>query len=184
MGDGLRELDALAHAFAVGGDGAVGGFRHGDALEGFAGELGGFGLDHAMHQQERIDELVAGETFGKGIELGAVSHFAEQFFGAAGWDAEHVDRAAGGADEAGHQVHQRGFAGAVGTDQAGDAGADGEVHAIDAEDFAVEARDVVEDDAGGGLASLAVAGGWWLVAGGLARGHRTTSAPRILRESR
>ena len=51
VGDGLGQLDALAHAFAVGGDGAVGGFGHGDALEGFAGELGSFGLDHAVDRR-------------------------------------------------------------------------------------------------------------------------------------
>jgi hypothetical protein len=33
--DGLRQFDALPHAFAVGGHGTVGGFGHGDALERF-----------------------------------------------------------------------------------------------------------------------------------------------------
>ena len=47
--DGLRQLDALPHALAVGRDGAAGGFRHGNALQGFFGKLGGFGRDHAVH---------------------------------------------------------------------------------------------------------------------------------------
>ena len=119
-----------------------------------------------MHEQERIDELVAGEAFGKRIELRAVSHLAEQLFGTAGRDAEHVDRAARGPDEAGHQVHERGFAGAIRADQAGDAGWDGEVHAIDAQHFAVEARDVVEDDAG--IGHCTTSRGWvWRPAAGV-----------------
>ena len=35
--DRLRQLDALPHAFAIGRDEAVGGLRHGNALEGFLG---------------------------------------------------------------------------------------------------------------------------------------------------
>ena len=142
----------------------VGGCGHGDALDGFFGEFGGFRRDHAVQQEERVDELVAGESFGKGVELRAVAHFAEEFFGVVGRDAEHADLAVRGPDQTGHQVHERGLAGAVGADQAGDAGRNGQVHAVDAQHFAVEAGDIVEDNAG-----LA---------------HRTTSAPRILRASR
>ncbi len=58
--------------------------------QGFVSELVGFGFDHAVHQQERVDEFVAGESFGEGVELRAVAHFAEQFFGAVGRDAEHA----------------------------------------------------------------------------------------------
>ena len=75
VGDGLRQFDALPHAFAVSGDGAVGGFGHGNTLEGFLGQLGGFGLDHAVHQQERIDELVAGEAFRERHRIGCSSPF-------------------------------------------------------------------------------------------------------------
>ena len=75
--------------------------------------LCGFGLEHAVHQQERIDELVTGEAFGKGIELRAIPHFTEQLLGAVRRDAEHADGAAGGPDQARHQVHEGGFAGAV-----------------------------------------------------------------------
>ena len=49
-----------------------------------------------------------------------------------------------GEDQAGHQVHQRGLAGAVRPDQAGDAGRDVQRDAVHAEHLAVELRDLVE----------------------------------------
>ena len=100
-------------------------------------------------QQERVDELEAGEPFGKRVELGAVSDHAERASsGRSGGMPSTRISPREGADQAGHQVHERGFAGAVGAHQAGDAGRNGQVDAIDAQHFAVEARDVVEDDAG------------------------------------
>ena len=51
-----------------------------------------------------------------------------------------------GRQEAGHQRDQRGLAGAVGAEQAGDAGADGHRHVVDRDDVAVPPRDVVELD--------------------------------------
>ena len=53
-------------------------------------------------------------------------------------------RAARRADQAGHEIHERGFAGSVGPNQAGDAGWDGQTHAIHAENFPVEFGDILE----------------------------------------
>ena len=53
---------------------------------------------------------------------------------------------ADGARKPGHQRDQRGLAGAVGAEQAGDAGADGHRDAVDGDDVAVPPRDVVEAD--------------------------------------
>ena len=92
--DGLGQLDALPHALAVGGHGAVGGLGHADAFErGARCARSHFGVAHAVHQQEGVDELVAGEPLGKGVELGAVAEHAAELFGMVGRDAEHADLA-------------------------------------------------------------------------------------------
>ena len=80
-----------------------------------------------------------------------------------GGNAQDGDLALRRTDQPGHQVHQGGLARPVRTDEAGDAGRNREAHFVDAQHFAVEARDVGEGDEG--------------VA------HRTTSVPRILRAS-
>ena len=116
------------------------------AFDGAPGEGVRFGVRAAVEAQERVDELIAGDAARERIELRAVAELAEQLLGIVGRDAEHADAAARGAQQAGHQVHQRGFAGAVRTDQAGDAGRNRQRHAVHAEHVAVELRDVVEDD--------------------------------------
>ena len=54
--------------------------------------------------------------------------------------------ALGGTQQPGHQVHERGLPGSVGADQAGDARRNRQAHAIDAQHFAVEPRDVLVND--------------------------------------
>ena len=95
-----------------------------------------------------IDELIAGKPFGKRIELRAVADETEQLFRLIGRDIQNPNIAARWADQAGHQIHERGFAGAIRSDQAGDPGRNREIDAIDAQHVAVKLRDVVEDDAG------------------------------------
>ena len=107
-----------------------------------------------MDQQERIDELIAGEAFGKGVELGAVAHLAEEFFGLVGRDAEHADME----PREGRIRPVIRFISVVLPEPLGPTrlvmpGGMDEVHAIDAQHFAVEARDVVEDDRSSGIGS-------------------------------
>src|SRR5262245_32144938 len=66
-------------------------------------------------------------------------------------------------NEPGHQVHERGLAGAVRPYQTGNPGRNSERDAVDPQDFAVEFGYFVEDDLG--------------------RAHRTTSTGRSLRHS-
>ena len=146
VADGLGQLDALPHAFAVAGDFAFGGIHEIDALEGAPGQIRSFLMAAAIDAQIGVDEFEAGQAFGEGVELGAVADFAKEALGVVGRDAQDRDRAAGGLQQAGHQVHQGGFAGAVGPDQAGDARRDGQADAVDAQHFAIELGDVVEDD--------------------------------------
>src|SRR5579862_7395581 len=123
------------------------GFAHAETLNGGSGEAVAFGLVESEETQKIGNELMAGEASREGVELGGVAEGAAEVLGIVGGDAQDADFAASGADQAGHQIHQRGFAGAVGADQAGDAGGNGERDAIYAEDLAVEAGDVVEEDA-------------------------------------
>ena len=163
VGDGLRELDALPHSLAVAADFAVGGFAQADLVDGFACQV--FALGGGVSEEAEVgdDELEAGESLGIGIELRGVAEDAEEFLGFIGPNAQDANFAARGADQAGHEVHEGGFAGAVGSDEAGDSGGESERDAVDAEHFAVEAGDIVEGDVVGA--------------------HLTTSNARIFLES-
>src|ERR1035438_1026354 len=91
MADGLRQLDALPHTLAITGDFAARRFRHTHAVNGFPGEFFGFSVRATIQPQVGIDELVAGESLGERIELGAVADVAEKLFGLIGPDAKHAD---------------------------------------------------------------------------------------------
>ena len=71
---------------------------------------------------------------------------AEQLIRLIRAQAKNPDFPAGWPDQAGHQIHERGFAGAVRTNQAGDAGRDGEVDPVHAQHFAVEFGYVVAEN--------------------------------------
>ena len=124
--DGQRQLDPLAHALAVPRDLAIGGVGHAQALDRRAGQAVAFLLVEAEQPQKRSHHLESGEAAREGVELRGVAQCAAQPFGIGGWDAQHVNLAASGPDQTGHQIHQRGLAGAVRADQAGNAGRDRE----------------------------------------------------------
>ena len=144
MAHGLRQLDALPHAFAIPGDFAARRFRHTHALNGFPGEIFGFSVRATIQAQIGIDELVAGESFGERIELRAVADVAEKLFRIVGPDAEHADVAARWPDQAGHEVHQRGLTGTVGSNQTGDAGRNGKIDAVNAQHVSIEFGDILK----------------------------------------
>src|SRR5579883_1765089 len=165
----LRELHALPHSLAVRRDRTARRRGEADELERRPRAAVAFGVRVAVHAQERIEELVAGDAFREGVELRAVADDAAELLGTVGRDAEHADFALRGPDEAGHQVHQGGLAGAVRPDEAGDPGRNREADLVDPEHLAVEARDVRECNKG----CLRLRSG----------AHRTTSVPRIFRAS-
>src|SRR5262245_20091542 len=144
--DRLGQPDALSHALAVSGDLAVGGLNQIDALDRAPGHLFGLLARQAVNRQKRFDEVVAGHPFRERIELAAIADLAKQLLRVRRRNAENADAASRRLDQAGHQIHQRRLAGTVRADQAGDARRDGQVDAVDAEDFAVKFRDVLEDD--------------------------------------
>ena len=88
--DGLRELDALPHALAIAGDLTGRRLNQAHALDGLPGQIFRFTVRATVQPQIRIDELIAGESLGKGIELGAVAEVAEQLFRLIGTDAQHA----------------------------------------------------------------------------------------------
>ena len=89
-------------------------------------------------------ELPAGEEVVQRLALGDQADRPVDLLVAPDRLAVEGDGAGGGRQEAGHHVDQRGLAGAVGAEQAGDAGADGHRDVVDRDDVAVPAGDVVE----------------------------------------
>src|SRR5262249_27725917 len=142
----LGQPYALAYALAVSGDLAVGGVDKIDAFDRAPGLLLDLLGRQAMNRQKGFDELVAGHPSGKRIELAAITDFAKQLLRVRRRNAENADVAARRLDQAGHQIHQRRLARTVRADQTGDARSDAQGDAVDAEDFSVKFRDVLEDD--------------------------------------
>src|SRR2546423_14264185 len=145
MGDRLSETNALAHAFRVSRDFAIGGVGEIHAVNGFPGELASVAAGETAQQQTLEDEVEASEAARKRIKLSAVTYVAKEFLRLVGRDAEDTDVALRRANEPGHQVHERGLARAVGSNQTSNAGRQREVHTIDAQDLAIEAGDVLQD---------------------------------------
>ncbi len=160
---GVGELDALPHALGVAGDAAPGGVGEPHPFEG--GPRSGFrlGAGKAVQGEGVEQEGKTGRAAGKAVVLGTVADQPEELLGVVGAHAEDRDLAAARPQQTGHQVHQGALAGAVGTDEAGEAGCDVEVDPVDAEDLAVETGHTAEDDA--------------------VAAHRTTSCARSLRLS-
>ena len=145
---GLGQLDALAHAFAVPGDLGVALPRSGSPVRSPASaSRTRHGVRVSEEPQIRVDELVAREPSRERVELRAVTDLVEQIARVrSGRYAQHADAPARGPNQASHQVHQCRLARAVGPNQAGDAGRNREVYAIDAQHFSVKFGDVLEND--------------------------------------
>src|SRR5262245_3648370 len=144
--DRLGQPYALAHALAVSGDFAVGGLDQVNAFDRAPGLLLARPGRQAVNRKQTFDELVAGHPSRKRIELAAIADLAKQLLRVRRRNAQYYYAPARRLDQAGHQIHQRRLARPVRADQAGDARRDGQVDAVDAEDFAVKFRDALEDD--------------------------------------
>jgi hypothetical protein len=109
MRNGLREADALAHAFAVASDFSLGDLSHAGAIEGLGGELGGLIGRKAVETERLVDEVVARDTWRKRVKLRAVADLTVEMHWIFGSEAEDVNRALRRPDQAGEKIHQRGF---------------------------------------------------------------------------
>src|SRR5689334_6054909 len=99
-----------------------------------------------MQAHRIVYELAPGDALHEAVELGAVSDDTKEALRVVGGKPEHAQTSLGGPDEPRHQVHQRSLAGTVRSDQARDAGLDGEADAVDAEHVAIKLRDVFKKD--------------------------------------
>src|SRR5579859_78064 len=121
MRDGLGQSDALAHAFAIAGDAAMGSVTHGHAVNRFCREARGISAAEPTQPQRLLDKFEASHALGKRIKLRAVANVAEEFFRLIRREAKHADPALSRAYKPGDKVHERGLAGAIRPDQTGDA---------------------------------------------------------------
>src|SRR5689334_21364206 len=92
----------------------------------------------SVNAQVRLDELEPGQGPRKGIKLRAISDLPEKDLRMVRVETQHADVSSGRFDQPGHQVHQRGLARAVWTDQAGDPRLNNQAHAVHTENLAVE----------------------------------------------
>ncbi len=63
----------------------------------------------AVQAEPVVDKFASGKAGREGIKLGAVAENTGKLFGLRWSDSQNADGAVGGPDEAGHQIHERGF---------------------------------------------------------------------------
>ena len=144
--------------------GTVRGRGHADTIQRDGGFLIALGGGETVHAQKPINELITSEAFGTGVELRAVTdHFAKLLRMLSGEMPSTVISPWVGRISPVMRFISVVFPDPLGPTRLVIPGGIGEADPVDAEDFAVESRDIREGDQG--------------------FAHRTTSAPRILRAS-
>ncbi|CAM5739353.1 hypothetical protein SAFG77S_01449 [Streptomyces afghaniensis] len=141
---GGGHLHALAHALGVRLDLAVLRVLHLDRGERPLGRLGAQAVQLGVGE----DELLPGEEVVHRLPLGDDADVLVDLLVAPHRLAVEGDRAGGGGQEAAHHVDEGGLAGAVGAEQAGDAGTDGHGDVVDGDHVAEPAGDVVDGERG------------------------------------
>ena len=159
----LRQLDALAHALAVGADLLVGRLHQVDAPSARPRRVVGLLLREAVEADQRRDPLEPGHPLVERVLLGAEPDLEVELRVAPDRLAEHLDRPLARLQLTGDQLHERRLAGAVRAEQAGDARRHVDADVVQADDLAVPLRDVLGGDD--------------------RRAHVTTSTPRTRRSS-
>ena len=138
VGEGLGELGLLLHARGVAAHRAVALLGEADVAQHLGGPLPRRHPGQAGHHREVHDEVAGADVGRQAVVLGQVADQGPDR-AALGADvvAEHLGLASGGGDEAEQDLEERGLAGAVGADQAGDAGADVDGERVEGEDRTV-----------------------------------------------
>jgi len=121
MAERQCQADPLAHPLAVARELAVGRFGHAHALERLRGGAIGLGAVQARQPQPSSYEGPAGGAVREGVDLRAIPDLLAEGFRVVRAHAEDADPPAARTDEAGHQVQERRLAGAIWSDEAGDA---------------------------------------------------------------
>ena len=161
--DGLRQLDPLAHALAVGANLLVGRVHQVHGRQRTPGRIVCLFIGEAVQPDERTHPLETGHPLVEGVLLRTETDGEVEVRVAPDRLAEHLHDALARLELAGDELHERRLAGAVRAEQAGDPGRHFDADVVQADDLPVPLRDVVGRD------------NWW---------HQvTTSTPRTRRSS-
>ena len=132
MRERLSEFDALLHAGGVGADEAVALLVEPDVAERFSGAFARGGGGEPGHAAHVGHEVSGGHIYRKAVVLGEVAdEFADLERMRECVDAQDFYRTARWGEEAEEDADEGGFAGAVGADQADDAGVEGESERVE-----------------------------------------------------
>src|SRR6202040_3427096 len=108
-------------------------WRHTRAFEGLVRKFRGLVVAKTMKTQRPINEIVAIRARRERVKLRAVAYLPEKLDGLLRGKTKNINRAVGWFDQPRQQIHQRGLAGAVGADEAGNPRLEREVHFVHAE---------------------------------------------------
>jgi hypothetical protein len=138
------DLDALAHALGVAAELAVLGVLHVDGLNGVARGLLGIGESEELGAEE--NELEAAEEGVDGFAFGDEAYVTVHLVVLPGGATGDPDVTVRRSEETGHHVEDGALAGAVGSEEACDSGAEAEGDVVDGDDVPKPAGDVDELD--------------------------------------
>jgi hypothetical protein len=146
--DGGGEGELFLHAVGEVGDEFFCFTGEAHELEEFGGADGGGGGVEAVHAADEVQVLGCGEAAEEGQAFGDNADLTLEFHGAgSGVEAEDLDGAGGGCEQAGEHLDGSGLAGAVGAEEAKElAGGDGEVDVLDGGEVAEAAGEIGCDD--------------------------------------
>ncbi len=139
----LRELDALAHALAVGANLLPGGVEQIHAVERARGRGIGVGVAQSVKADERRNPLEPRHAVVEGVLLGTEADARVDARVAPDRLAQHVDGALARLELPGHQLHERGLAGAIRPQQSRDARRNGHGDVVEATHLPVPLRHVI-----------------------------------------
>ena len=143
----LGQLQPLLHAGGIGLHQAVARLLQPDVIQDVVGPFHGLLARHAAQFAQVGGQGDGVHARDQAVALGHVADAAAQRLALVAQALAHDLAAAGvGLQEAEQQLHQRGLAGAVGAEQAEDAGGQGQRHVADGLDVAVAEADVFQPD--------------------------------------
>ncbi len=151
--DGGGEGEFLLHAVGVIGDELFGFGGEAHEVEELVGAVGGGGAVETVHAADETEILGCGEAAEEGEAFGDDAYLALDFDRVGGGvEAEDLDGAGGGCEQAGEHLDGRGLAGSVRSEEAEElARCDGEVDVLDCSEVAEATGEVCGGDGCGHL---------------------------------
>ncbi len=151
---GLSQTDALKHPLGILGDFSVGPGGHADLIEQFGRTMPARGARSVGQRGEELDDLPAGEIFGKPMVLREIADGSKRGLVADG-AIENGAVGAGWPDDGDHDFDEGAFAGTIGAEQTEN------LAAIDLHGNALQRMDAAAVNLGDILKIDGVAGGGW-----------------------